>query len=102
MSTKTTVTRIPGQRRDAHQSSPDSAVARSAGYSSCLSNAAAAADRRAGGEQSGGGGCGEGRRLPVRSNDKTMVTFKFTVNRNHLPQRLTTSFPATGIYDSTA
>lgn len=38
----------------------------------------------------------------MRSNDKTMVTFKFTVNRNHLPQRLTTSFPATGIYDSTA
>ncbi|MEU0478342.1 hypothetical protein ABZ260_04040 [Streptosporangium sp. NPDC006013] len=29
------------------------------------------------------------------------MTFKLTVDRNRLPQRLTTSFPATGIYDST-
>ncbi|MEU8205892.1 hypothetical protein [Streptosporangium sp. NPDC049046] len=39
--------------------------------------------------------------LPLRSSDKTVVTFKLTLDRNHLPQRLTTSFPPTGIYDST-
>ncbi|GAA3422510.1 hypothetical protein GCM10018952_74550 [Streptosporangium vulgare] len=31
-----------------------------------------------------------------------MVTFKLTLDRNHLPQCLITSFPPTGIYDSTA
>ncbi|MFF5108829.1 hypothetical protein [Streptosporangium sp. NPDC000509] len=39
--------------------------------------------------------------LPLRSSDKTVVTFKLTVDRNHLPQRLTTSFPVVGIFDST-
>ncbi|WP_329083662.1 hypothetical protein [Streptosporangium sp. NBC_01469] len=39
--------------------------------------------------------------LPLRSSDKTVVTFKLTVDRNRLPQRLTTSFPVTGIFDST-
>ncbi|MGJ6966774.1 hypothetical protein ACSDR0_33155 [Streptosporangium sp. G11] len=38
--------------------------------------------------------------LPLRSSDKTVVTFKLTVDRNRLPQRLTTSFPVTGIFDS--
>ncbi|WP_326645123.1 hypothetical protein OG884_12210 [Streptosporangium sp. NBC_01755] len=39
--------------------------------------------------------------LPLRSSDKTVVTFKLTVDRNRLPQHLTTSFPVTGIFDST-
>ncbi|MEV7011509.1 hypothetical protein [Streptosporangium sp. NPDC051022] len=38
--------------------------------------------------------------LPLRSSDKTVVTFKLTVNRGGLPQRLTTSYPVTGIFDS--
>ncbi|MEU4829593.1 hypothetical protein [Streptosporangium sp. NPDC023615] len=38
--------------------------------------------------------------LPLRSSDKTVVTFKLTVNRGGLPQRLTTSHPMTGIFDS--
>ncbi|MEV4381209.1 hypothetical protein [Streptosporangium sp. NPDC049644] len=38
--------------------------------------------------------------LPLRSSDKTVVTFKLTVDRDRLPQRLTTSFPVTGIFDS--
>ncbi|MFF5207224.1 hypothetical protein [Streptosporangium sp. NPDC000396] len=38
--------------------------------------------------------------LPLRSSDKTVVTYKLTVNSGGLPQRLTTSYPATGIFDS--
>ncbi|AWS47071.1 hypothetical protein [Streptosporangium sp. 'caverna'] len=37
--------------------------------------------------------------LPLRSSDKTVVTFKLTVNRGGLPQRLTTSHAVTGIFD---
>ncbi|MCT9932506.1 hypothetical protein N5079_20095 [Planotetraspora sp. A-T 1434] len=40
--------------------------------------------------------------LPIRSSDKTVVTFKLTLGRNGLPQRLTTSYPATGLFDSDA
>lgn len=38
--------------------------------------------------------------LPLRSSDKTVVTFKLTVNRSGIPQRLTTSHLVTGIFDS--
>ncbi|WP_030918294.1 hypothetical protein [Streptosporangium amethystogenes] len=38
--------------------------------------------------------------LPIRSSDKTVVTFKLIVDRNRLPQQLTTSFPVAGIFDS--
>ncbi|GAB1823400.1 hypothetical protein [Herbidospora sp. RD11066] len=37
--------------------------------------------------------------LPIRW-DKTVLTYKLTVGGNGLPQRLTTSFPGTGIWDS--
>ncbi|MEV4250194.1 hypothetical protein AB0J63_43170 [Streptosporangium canum] len=38
--------------------------------------------------------------LPIRSSNSAVVTFKLTVNRSGLPQRLITSFPITGIFDS--
>ncbi|MGV9596417.1 hypothetical protein ACWDR1_07115 [Streptosporangium sandarakinum] len=38
--------------------------------------------------------------LPLRSSDKTVVTFKLTLGRHDLPQRLTTSFSAGGIFDT--
>lgn len=37
--------------------------------------------------------------LPIRW-DKTVLTYKLTVGGNGLPQKLATSFPATGIWDS--
>ncbi|GAA3116696.1 hypothetical protein [Streptosporangium carneum] len=38
--------------------------------------------------------------LPIRASDKTAVTFRLTLDRDRHPRRLTTSWRATGVFDS--